>query len=636
MKREERPGPAELGAREREDREVPYRETERQGPHDTIVTRGAPGADSESLLEPLRALDTPELRYREISRIGLGGMGEVCATFDAKLGREIARKTLISHDPAELPVLQARFVREAKVQALLEHPAIVPVYDIGVGADGRPYFTMKRIRGETLFSVIEALREGRRATLKRVGRHRLLSAFVTLCLAVDYAHQHGVIHRDLKPENIMLGPHGEVYILDWGLARMVPPQGTAQPPDVRGFDSGTRPGEMVGTPGFMPPEQVIGQHDEVDARSDVYALGAILYEILTLRGLHEGGDITAIIESTLNASRVPPPVAPELHAIATRATRFHKDQRYYSARALADAIERYLDGDRDEELRRRLAEERADEARKHANLALDGPLDRREAARSAAMREAGRALALAPQHEGAAAVILRLFATPPDTAPAPAAAEAARLEHQHLLRALKDNVWRTGTWLALFPLLLFMGPRMPLAVATTGGRIVLHLLLSLYMARTGRAPGELKLVAFAVAAAFVASLSLVFGPFMIVPGFASAATSLYVVQASPRFRTPVVVLGCAAIVAPFLLEVIGLLAPSMRFDAAGVTLLPRMTDMPREITLPSLLVVSVVSVVLPSTLALRLRDALLRAEERLVVQKWQLAQLIPPGLGRDG
>ena len=347
--------------------------------HDTIRTvrfqvdsRPRP-IDEPELEGPLSSASAVEDRYRTTDLLGQGGMGEVRCAFDVKIGREIAIKTMLALPDEAMTLAASRFLREARVQALLEHPAIVPVYDIGTDARGLPFFTMKRVRGETLHDVIGTVIKSLRTTQGQRGRHRMLSAFMTVCLALDYAHQRGVVHRDLKPENIMLGPHGEVYILDWGVAKIGGQSSGGSAPDLDFGDSGTRPGEMIGTPGFMPPEQVLGQHDEVDARSDVYALGALLYEILTCKPLHDGHDVMHILESTMTATRAdaeaPSDVPPEL---ALRATRFHKEDRPKSAREVADAIERYLDGDRDEELRKRLADARAREAETLAAAALTG------------------------------------------------------------------------------------------------------------------------------------------------------------------------------------------------------------------------------------------------------------------------
>jgi serine/threonine-protein kinase len=155
----------------------------------------------EVLLGEFTVDESVNERYRTTESLGRGGMGEVARASDTKIGREVALKTMLPVSPARVGEASSRFLREARVQALLEHPAIVPVYDIGFGAAGLPYFTMKRVRGETLFDLLEQAREQNAARASR----RWLTAFVTVCHAVHYAHERGVVHRDLKPDNIMLG-----------------------------------------------------------------------------------------------------------------------------------------------------------------------------------------------------------------------------------------------------------------------------------------------------------------------------------------------------------------------------------------------------------------------------------------------
>ena len=170
---------------------------------------------------PLSSAD----RYEVGARIGSGGMGEVVLQIDRNIGRAVAKKML--HPEMHNSISLQRFVREARVQGQLEHPAVVPVHDFGVDDDGRLFFTMKRIRGQTLAQILERLAGHDRDTELKFTRHKLLSAFVQVCLAVEYAHKRGVIHRDLKPSNIMLGDFGEVYVLDWGLAKLTRGSGAA-------------------------------------------------------------------------------------------------------------------------------------------------------------------------------------------------------------------------------------------------------------------------------------------------------------------------------------------------------------------------------------------------------------------------
>ncbi|MCU1279757.1 MAG: Serine/threonine protein kinase PrkC, regulator of stationary phase, partial [bacterium] len=228
-------------------------------------------------------------RYGQRGVLGTGGMGEVALVFDRQIGRDVALKQLRPEARRD-DVARARFAREARIQGQLEHPAVVPVYDLGGADDGSLYFTMKRVRGTALGDVLSALASGEEAVGKRFSRRRILTAFSQICLTAHYAHERGVVHRDIKPDNIMLGDYGEVYLLDWGLARIEAGDDLTDPAMRAGLGAGdgrTRAGQVLGTLGYMAPEQARGEHATLDARADVYALGAILFEILTLQPLYE-------------------------------------------------------------------------------------------------------------------------------------------------------------------------------------------------------------------------------------------------------------------------------------------------------------------------------------------------------------
>ncbi|MFO0680212.1 MAG: serine/threonine-protein kinase, partial [Polyangiaceae bacterium] len=167
-------------------------------------------------------------RYRRTTLLGSGGMGDVHLCADERIGRDVAMK-VIRRMRAENPEMLERFLREARVQGQLEHPAIVPVYDLGVLPDGSTFFTMKRVNGRTLSDVLEAQRSGNSTALEHYSLHRLLADFSRVCLAVHFAHARGVLHRDLKPSNVMLGEFGEVYVLDWGIAKLVTPEESQRP-----------------------------------------------------------------------------------------------------------------------------------------------------------------------------------------------------------------------------------------------------------------------------------------------------------------------------------------------------------------------------------------------------------------------
>ncbi|HQB10957.1 MAG TPA: serine/threonine-protein kinase, partial [bacterium] len=244
-------------------------------------------------------------KYRIEDEIGRGGIGRVLIAFDEKVGREIALKELIKEDnPGSVTVApldkmkadEIRFLREAKVTGQLEHPGIVPVYEIGRKPDGNHYYTMRLVRGVTLSQAIYDA-----GTLQK--RLRLLPHFRDICNAIAYSHSRGVIHRDIKPENIMIGEFGETVVLDWGLAKV---KGEADQAEgelreelnlLKVDNIGkTLKGKAIGTPAYMSPEQANGEISEIDERSDIYSLGAVLYEILTGHAPFKGRDVKETLE----------------------------------------------------------------------------------------------------------------------------------------------------------------------------------------------------------------------------------------------------------------------------------------------------------------------------------------------------
>src|SRR5690606_28274637 len=180
--------------------------------------------------------------------------GEVHFCRDRRIGRDVAMKVIRAEHQGDT-TLRHRFIREARVQGQLEHPSIVPVYDLGVDAKGSAYFTMKRLRGLTLARILSELREGEPAALQSFSRRKLLTAFSSICLAVDFAHARGVLHRDLKPANIMLGDFGEVYLLDWGVAKLMDTPHQMLDMGEDPMSTRTIPGDVLGTLGYMSPEQ---------------------------------------------------------------------------------------------------------------------------------------------------------------------------------------------------------------------------------------------------------------------------------------------------------------------------------------------------------------------------------------------
>ncbi len=253
----------------------------RSGPSDPTAPIEPATADHGAF--PNHGLASPE-RFDVIGEIARGGMGELLSAHDRVIGREVALKVLKSEFRS--PEAEARFLREARINGQLQHPGIVPVYDVGRLADGRPFMAMLLVRGTTLESAL-----GTRPSVS----HQLplwIHVFEQVCHAVAYAHSKGVIHRDLKPHNVILSGFGQVRVLDWGLAKVLEEDDpdvidVLQPrlsDSVRMSAQGlTGRGSPVGTPGYMPPEQARGEHSRIDQRADVFGLGAILTVILTGR-----------------------------------------------------------------------------------------------------------------------------------------------------------------------------------------------------------------------------------------------------------------------------------------------------------------------------------------------------------------
>ena len=305
------------------------------------------------------------LRYTLGEELGRGGVGRVLAAEDKLMRRVVAIKALHEGRAPEHQV--RRFFAEAPTTAQLEHPNVVPVYDMGTLTDGQPFFSMKWVRGRALSELVDAY-DGQDPQ----ARYRLLQIFAQVCMAVDYAHAKGVIHRDLKPDNVMVGDFGEVLVMDWGVAKtgaaLVDDESLDGSVEHISLSQDDRPmtvaGAVVGTPGYMPPEQAMGDLEHVDGRSDVWALGAILYEILTGKRTFVGGSPFSVLIATASEDLVAPRErAPErdipgdLEDICLRALEKTPEARYPSVRALHHEIERYLAGTRERERRQTQADE---------------------------------------------------------------------------------------------------------------------------------------------------------------------------------------------------------------------------------------------------------------------------------------
>ena len=300
---------------------------------------------------PVAAAGAPRSgsRYVMRERLGSGGVGEVVAALDRETRRVVALK-MLKHGAEAEPVIVYRFIEEARITAQLEHPNIVPVYDLGSTPTGEPYYTMRVVKKRSLRDVLE----------DPVGRKqwpmvRLLGAFLQVCRALAYAHSNGVIHRDIKPENILLGDFGEVYLADWGLAK-VEPSSTLQ---LHGEGSSPPPAqtEAGGTPGYMAPEVLRGEWETVDHRVDIFAMGVVLYEMLTNRSPFGARSTAEMMIATVErAPKLPRDFAPGcpllLEDLCMSMLEKEPEKRPATADDVAVCIEVYLEGAKEKERRR--------------------------------------------------------------------------------------------------------------------------------------------------------------------------------------------------------------------------------------------------------------------------------------------
>ncbi|MGE0434561.1 MAG: serine/threonine-protein kinase, partial [Planctomycetota bacterium] len=408
-----------------------------------------------SLLDDPARLADNRAKYVRLDEIARGGMGAIVRARDRDTRRDVAMKILEDgHDRDKMH----RFLEEVQITGQLEHPNIVPVHDVGLDRFGRLFFTMKLVRGESLSAILQqiARRDERGAPpYKDYTLNRLVDLFMRVCDAIAFAHSRGVIHRDLKPENILVGEYGEALVMDWGVAKVLKRKQTDQlapPPGApgsrssrragagsRGMKYGAEPverrtrvvsdrsedsalqsqlGDITGTPSYMPPEQARGEVHRLDERTDIYSLGAVLYEILTLHAPFEAESIFVILKDVLEKEPVPPSqrapkrfIPHELESIVLRAMSKEPEHRYANVPSLQRDIQAWLDGKRVETVDYTALQVLMHWARRHSaavgvmmflaialmlvgGFVWNSLLDERSSAVAAAARERSRADAL--------------------------------------------------------------------------------------------------------------------------------------------------------------------------------------------------------------------------------------------------
>jgi eukaryotic-like serine/threonine-protein kinase len=601
---------------------------------DTLIPPAVSSAQLSSLLATLREPGFSS-RYDRRALIAKGGMGEVWVCADLAIGREVALKRMHAN-LLESTIAQRRFIHEGRVQGQLEHPAVVPVHELGVAPDGTPYFTMKLVRGKTLEEVIRGLEQGIPEIVGDYSLRTLLTTFEHICLAIEFAHARGVVHRDLKPNNIMLGDYGELYVLDWGIAKIgvladdttgeVFEDPALAPPK-------TRLGGIIGTPGYMPPERFSGT-SRAAVTDDVFALGAILFEILTLEPLVPLGTIEEMraatvrgVEARATSRAADREIPPELEAICMRATAHDPSARHQSVRELRRQLTQYLEGERDRSLRRSLSVQHVEAAQDALNASKAASPEEELVFRERAVREVGKALALDLENKRAMEVFANLVSEVPRKPPREVLDEIAAKERKSQRVGELETAIALLSWCAVLPLALWADARNPVAIAlSVAGGITAALLSYLSSRRDVSSPWLFWGSLFANLVAMCAT-SRILGPFILVPAIAVIAALLYGHHAARSRFWGTIILVCATMILPLILESLGIWSSSYAFIEGNMVVRPNATELRPMPTIGSMLIVSVMLVVVGAVYVHRTNRARAEAEALVMLHKWHLTRL---------
>ena len=585
------------------------------GPAEPAVTPTMRASDAD--MKPVIAsVILPDAGYKMGGTIGRGGMGEVMAAHDNRIGRDVAIKRMRNPTPNKEAV--ARFLREARIQARLDHPAIVPVHEMGVDENNRPYFAMKRIAGKTLAKLIS---DG--ASLKR-----LLRAFVDVCQAIDFAHTRGVVHRDLKPANIICGEFGEVYVLDWGVARVLAdgpddPGASIQPPtETPDPDDSTKSGALLGTPGYIPPEQIEGVPPAPPA--DVYSLGCILFEILAAEPLHPRGE--PAIGRTLSTPQMSPAkrrpdrgIPPELDKPCFEALSERPADRP-TARELGDRVQAYLDGDRDIERRRALAAQQL-------VFAKDALAGTEPDARITALRAAGRAIALDPEALGAAELVSSLLLEPPKEMPRDL--EIGLEDHEKRINRdrSKKAIYAYASIFTLTPLLLFLDIHNWPVVIAFFSCVGLGIAASVRHYKMGKPSVAVTL---AVNLALAILFTRVAGPFVLTPlVIAGLLVGITTINWLSERIWVIALWTTAAVMIPIVFEWVDLLPDTWAIRDGAMTIKSDVLRSHGTFEEIALVCTSLLFTLVIGTFALTVNRRRRRSQRALFIHAWHLRQLVP-------